>query len=230
MGGARRTNATKRVREEREMTDDRASSGAVLPEGTALIVIDVQKGLDEPYWGTRNNPQAEQNMARLLAAWRRRGWAIYHIQHRSKNPNSPLRPNYAGNEIKEIVRPQPGEPVLHKQENSAFIGTDLEERLRAANQRTVVLIGLTTDHCVSTTARMAANLGFDPFVVADATATFDRTSALTDRHFTAEEMHEAELTSLSGEFARIVDTAALLAALESAAADAADPAGMAARP
>src|SRR5438309_5794809 len=114
-------------------------SEVVLPEDAALVVIDVQKGLDEyEYWGQRNNPQAEENMARLLDAWRRRGWAIYYIQHRSKNPKSPLRPDYPGNEIKDIVSPQAGEPILHKSENSAFIGTDLEQRLRAANQGTLV--------------------------------------------------------------------------------------------
>lgn len=199
------------------MMYDNSRSVVVLPEDTALIVIDVQKGLDEPYWGERNNPDAEQNIARLLDAWRRRGWAIYHIHHQSKNPNSPLRPNYPGNEIKDIVKPQPGEPILQKNENSAFIGTDLEERLRAANQGTVVLTGLTTDHCVSTTARMAANLGFDTIVVSDATATFDRYSPITSRHFTGEEMHEAELTSLSEEFARIVETEALLGAIGSEA-------------
>jgi nicotinamidase-related amidase len=199
------------------MSDDNTQDDLALPEETALIVIDVQQGLDEPYWGTRNNPAAEQNMARLLAAWRQRGRPIYHIQHQSKNPRSPLRPGYPGNAIKEIVQPQPGEPLLHKQENSAFIGTDLEQRLRAAGQQTVVLIGLTTDHCVSTTARMAANLGFATLVVGDATATFDRVSPLTGRHYTADEMHESALTSLHGEFARVVDTAALLSALESAA-------------
>ncbi len=200
------------------MSSDNSRSVVVLPEGTALIVIDVQKGLDEQqYWGERNNPEAEQNMSRLLDAWRRRGWAIYHLQHQSKNPNSPLRPNYVGNEIKDIVRPQPGEPILQKSENSAFIGTDLEERLRAGNQSSVALIGLTTDHCVSSTARMAANLGFDTIVVSDATATFERYSPITSRHFTAEEIHEAELTSLNGEFARIAETEALLRALGSEA-------------
>ena len=211
------------------MNHDSSKSVVVPAAGTALLVIDVQKGLDEPYWGVRNNPQAEQNIARLLAAWRRRGWAIYYIHHQSKNPKSPLRPNYVGNEIKEIVQPQPGEPVLQKQENSAFIGTDLEARLRAGHQTTVVLTGLTTDHCVSSTARMAANLGFATIVVADATATFDRDSPLTARHFTAEEMHEAEITSLNGEFARIVDTAALLSARGSPADDAAAPAEIRAR-
>ncbi len=200
------------------MMDDSSNSEVVLPDGTALIVIDVQKGLDEQdYWGERNNPGAEQNMARLLDAWRQRGWAIYHIQHQSKNPKSPLRPNYEGNQIKDSVKPQPGEPVLQKKENSAFIGTDLEERLRAANQGTVVLTGLTTDHCISSTARMAANLGFSTIVVSDATATFERHSPLTSRHFTGDEIHEVELTSLSGEFATIAETEALLRAITSEA-------------
>ncbi len=206
------------------MSYDNSQSVVALPAGTALIVIDVQKGLDEPYWGVRNNPDAEQNIARLLAAWRQRGWAIYYLHHQSKNPKSPLRPNYIGNEIKDSVRPQPGEPVLQKQENSAFIGTDLEARLRAGNQGTVVLTGLVTDHCVSSTARMAANLGFDTIVVADATATFDRVSPLTARHFTADEIHEAALTSLNGEFARIVATDALLRSLDSAGDGPRDPA------
>ena len=194
---------------------DNSRSSIELPENTALIVIDVQKGLDEEYWGVRNNPQAENNMADLLAAWRRRGWPVYYLQHQSKNPRSPLRPNYPGNDLKDIIKPLPGEPVLFKSENSAFIGTDLEKRLRAGNQSTVVLTGLTTDHCVSTTARMAANLGFDTVVVSDATATFDRHSPLTNRHFSGEEMHEAELTSLSGEFAVIAETRTILSALRS---------------
>jgi nicotinamidase-related amidase len=201
------------------MTQD-DTTGIKLPaERTALVIIDVQKGMDEDYWGVRNNPHAEQNMARLLDAWRQRGWPVYHIHHRSKNPRSPLRLDYPGSEVKEIVRPQPGEPVINKRENSAFVGTDLEERLRAARHTTLVLIGLTTDHCVSTTARMAANLGFDTIVVSDATATFDRTSPLTALHFTADEMHEAELTSLSGEFATIASTEQVLLALGSATSE-----------
>lgn len=199
------------------MGNSEPTSLTALPEGTALIVIDVQKGFDEPRWGERNNPDAEQNIARLLDAWRRQGKPIFHVQHQSKTPNSPLRPDYEGSEIKDIVKPQPGEPVLKKRENSAFIGTDLEERLHAGNHKTVVLTGLTTDHCVSTTARMAANLGFQTVVVSDATATFDRVSPLTSRRFTADEIHEVELTALGGEFARIVDTESLLNEISSEA-------------
>jgi nicotinamidase-related amidase len=185
-----------------------------LPDNAALILIDVQDGLDDPYWGVRNNTDAEQNMVRLLTAWREQGRPVYFIHHQSKLPQSPLRPGQPGNAIKAIVAPRPDEPVISKTENSAFIGTDLEARLRAAGHETLVLIGLTTDHCVSTTTRMAKNLGFAPVVVSDATATFDRVSPLSGRHYSADEIHEAELTSLNGEFAVVAGTDAVLAAAE----------------
>ena len=78
----------------------------LLSDTTALIIVDVQDGLDDPGWGRRNNPDAESNIARLLTAWRTRGRPIYHVQHMSTNPNSPLRPDQPGNAIKRIVAPQ----------------------------------------------------------------------------------------------------------------------------
>ncbi len=180
-----------------------------LSQNSAFIVIDVQKGLDDPYWGRRNNPDAEQNIARLLHVWRRAGMPIYHVRHESTNPNSPLRPGYSGSEIKEIVAPVGDEPVLAKRVNSAFIGTDLEARLRQSGQETVVITGLTTDHCVSTTARMAANLGFKVYLVTDATATFERVGPNGTR-YSAEEIHNMELAVLNAEFADLISTQELL--------------------
>ena len=119
----------------------------------ALILIDVQEGLDDPRLGTRNNPAAERYMARLLAEWRWRSWPIFHIQHLSTESDSPLRPELPGNAIKRIVAPQGQEPVIQKNVNSAFIGTDLQGRLTEAGIHSLVLAGLTTDHCVSSTAR-----------------------------------------------------------------------------
>lgn len=175
----------------------------------ALIVIDVQQGIDDPFWGRRNNPRAEKNIARLLAAWRAANAPIYHVHHNSVRPTSPLRPGQPGNDFKPEALPLAGEPVFEKTVNSAFIGTDLEQRLREDGIERVVVIGLTTNHCVETSARMAANLGFDTWVVSDATATHDRTGP-DGVLYPAETIHAVSLASLHGEFATVLDTASLL--------------------
>jgi nicotinamidase-related amidase len=180
-----------------------------LTQNTALLIIDVQQGFDEPVWRARNNLQAEENIAMLIAAWRRAGRPVIHVQHMSREPNSPLRPGQPGNDLKETVQPFAGEPVIQKQVNSAFIGTDLEGRLRAKGIRDLVIVGLTTNHCVSTTARMAGNLGFQTVVVADATAAFDRQGPDGVR-YPAEVVHAVSLANLHEEFAAIVSTAELL--------------------
>ena len=182
----------------------------MISDTTALILIDVQDGFDEAnYWGDRNNPDAEQNMARLLWEWRKKHRPIYHVQHMSTNPRSPLRPDHDGNTIKKEVAPLQGEPVIQKTVNSAFIGTDLEARLRENGVDSVVIVGLTTNHCVETSARMAGNLGFATMVVEDATATFDRVGHDGTR-YPAETIHAMSLSNLNGEFATIVKTGQLL--------------------
>lgn len=177
----------------------------------ALLLIDLQKGFDTvAYWGgPRNNPTAERNAAKLLAYWRLNQWPVFHVQHSSSNPVSPLRPGQPGHDFKEEVSPWPGEPVVQKQVNSAFIGTDLRQQLEAEQLTTLVVAGLTTDHCVSTTTRMAGNYGFNTFVVADASATFPK-PGLNGQQFAADLIHQTALASLHGEFATVVDTASVL--------------------
>ncbi len=175
----------------------------------ALILIDVQEGLDEPRLGQRNNPGAEANMARLLAHWRERGQPVFHIQHMSTEPDSPLRPELPGNAIKAIVAPQGVEPVIRKQVNNAFVGTDLDARLRAAAIESLVIVGLTTNHCVSTTARMAGDLGYDTVVVADATAAHNHRS-YDGNCYDAETVHQLALANLHDEFAAILTTEQVL--------------------
>ena len=184
-----------------------------IPKNAALILIDIQQGFDEPRWGPRNNPGAEANAAKLLGAWRASGRPLFHVQHRSVTPGSPLRPGQPGCDHKPEVKPLPGEPVIGKSVNSAFIGTDLEARLRAAGIGTLVMAGLTTMHCVSTTARMAGNLGFDTFVAADACAAHDQTG-YDGKHYAAQTVHELALANLHGEFAEVADTAVILDALQ----------------
>jgi nicotinamidase-related amidase len=183
-----------------------------LPADTALILIDVQMGFDDGTWGPRNNPDAEAKVARLLEAWRATGRPVIHVNHDSTSPTGSFRPGTPGHAPKPEAAPLPGEPVLHKTVNSGFIGTDLEARLRAGGIGTVVIVGLTTNHCVSTTTRMAGNLGFRTFIVADATATFDR-PALDGRIRPAEEVHQAALSDLKDEFAEVVETDEVLRAL-----------------
>ena len=126
-------------------------------------------------------------------------------------PGTPL-PGQPGNAFKLETAPIAGEAVIEKRVNSAFIGTSLETDLRRAGCRGLVIVGLTTNHCVSTTARMAGNLGFVTWVVSDATATFDRVGPDGLEH-RAEQIHAIALSDLHGEFATIVDTAAVVAAL-----------------
>ncbi|CAN5537220.1 cysteine hydrolase family protein [soil metagenome] len=175
----------------------------------ALLVIDAQKGFDDPYWGERNNPQCESNIAALIAAFRRVGKPVIHVQHMSVEPLSPLRPGQAGNDFKAEAVPIAGEKVFGKKVNSAFIGTDLEKYLHEQGIAELVICGLTTDHCVSPSTRMAGNLGFNSYLVSDATATFNR-KGIDGRDWTAEEIHQSALASLSGEFAEVISTTVAL--------------------
>ncbi len=183
-----------------------------LPNDAVLLVVDVQKGMDvyaKAY--NRNNPDLEKNIARLQSAWRETGRPIIHVQHLSKEPDSPLRPGQVGAEIKDEVRPLPGEPVVQKSVNSAFIGTTLEADLRRRGLTTLIVVGLQTNMCVSTTARMAGNLGFTTYVVSDATATFDNEGPDGKRYASAL-LHDVALADLHGEFATVVDTKTVLEA------------------
>ncbi len=174
-------------------------------QGPALIIIDVQEGLDDPRLGQRNNPDAESNMARLLQEWRRLGRPVFHIQHMSTERDSPLRPELPGNAIKAIVAPRGREPVIRKSVNNAFLGTDLRERLQRAKIQSLVIVGLTTDHCVSTTARMAGDLGYETVVVADATAAHEKRSFDGSR-YPADMVHDLALAQLHQEFATVLTT------------------------
>jgi nicotinamidase-related amidase len=170
---------------------------------TALIVVDVQQAFDDvAYWGRRNNPECEANVAALIDAWR--GPRVY-VRHDSDEPDSPLRPDRPGNAFKPEVSGEP-DLLVTKQVNSAFYGSpDLDAWLREREISSFALCGITTDHCVETTARMGGNLGYDVLFVLDACATFDREGP-DGEVVTAEELTRATAASLHGEFATVVST------------------------
>lgn len=183
----------------------------LIQEKPALLLVDIQKGFeDEAYWGgNRNNRDAEEKCAQLLAAWRKLQLPVFHVMHGSRNPNSPLHPSHPGFELHDSIVPLPNEPVIVKDVNSAFIGTGLEELLKEKKVETLVIAGLTTNHCISTTTRMAGNLDFKTYLVGDATATFDR-KGLSGEVYEAELVHQTTLASLHDEFATVIDTNSLL--------------------
>ena len=174
----------------------------------ALIVIDVQKAIDHPKWrvhGDRNHPEAERNIARLLAAWRARRWPIYHVRHDSREPESPYRPGQPDHEFKPEAAPLPGETLIAKQTNSAFIGTELEAILRAADHRKLAICGVITNNSVEATVRMAGNLGFETWLIEDACFTFGKS------RWPAEEVHAMSLANLEGEYCQVIRTEEALA-------------------
>jgi len=180
----------------------------------ALILVDIQKGFDDiEYWGgQRNNPEAESNAGKLLEVWRQHHLPIYHIKHCSTTPTSRLAESHPGNEFQDIVKPLEGEVTIKKNVNSAFIGTDLKERLDNENIKQVVIVGITTDQCVSTTTRMAGNYGYDTYIVYDATATFCK-KGFSGQLYSAEVIHDTTLASLNGEFATVVTTQQIINSL-----------------
>jgi nicotinamidase-related amidase len=182
----------------------------------ALVIIDVQKAMDDPRWGVgRNNPALEANLAKLLAAWRRAGRPIYHVQHASTEPNSTYRPDGPGYPFMPEVAPQGNETVIVKRTNSAFIGTDFEKRLRAAGHTQLVVGGVITNNSVEATVRMAGNLGLDVRLVADACATVGRRD-YNGKEWSADDVHALALANMHGEYATVCTTSDILAALTTA--------------
>ncbi|MFE9626929.1 cysteine hydrolase family protein [Streptomyces sp. NPDC006527] len=183
-----------------------------MSQNAALLVVDVQKGFEEAgFWGPRNNPRADDNIARLVDVWQATERPVVFVRHDSSKPGSPLRAGYEGNDLKEYVEERRGkgaaELFVTKTVNSAFYGTpDLDAWLKAEGISQVVVAGIQTNMCVETTARMGGNLGYDVLVAYDATYTFDLEGPFGWRR-SAEEVAQASAVSLhGGGFARVVTT------------------------
>lgn len=179
------------------------------PDQTALVVVDVQSGFDEPVWGPRNNGDCERNISLLIEAWRTAGRPIVFVRHDSVLRDSPLRPDRPGNALKGCVAGIP-DLLVTKNVNSAFLGKpDLDVWLRERNVTGVAIAGIQTNYCCETTARMAGNLGYDTIFVLDATHTFDL-AAYGGGTIKADELARVTASNLQGEFADVVSTADLI--------------------
>ncbi|MEN8040477.1 MAG: cysteine hydrolase family protein [Actinomycetota bacterium] len=177
---------------------------------TALIVVDVQRGFDDKeFWGSRNNPDCETNIASLLDAWRSQKWPIVYVRHDSKNPSSPLAPSSKGNQFKEVLKGDPDLLVV-KDVHSAFFGQpDLDSWLKSNGVTGVAVCGIQTNMCCETTARMASDLGYEVLFVEDATHTFD---IVTETHkvYRAREIARYTMVTIAADFGKVVRTSDLV--------------------
>jgi nicotinamidase-related amidase len=186
-----------------------------LPRRTALILVDLQRAIDNSRWaaeGPRNNPDAEAVAAALLTRWRALGWPIVHVRHDSTEPDSTYRPDGPGHPFKPEVAPQPQETIIGKSVNSAFIGTDLDRHLRDIAAPALVILGVSTNNSLEATVRNAGNLGWTVYVPEDACFTFARRD-LRGKLWPAEDVHALSLANMHGEYATVTDSATVLAAL-----------------
>ena len=168
-----------------------------------LIIIDMQKGFFKNILGKRNNLQAENNILKILENFRKENKEIIHIQHLSTDEKGILFSNEDRKFLKSL-EPLPNETIFQKHVNSAFIGTNLENYLRDKSIDKLIIVGMTLPHCVSTTVRMAANLGFKVILIEDATITFEIVDYFSDKLLSADEIHKYHISALNEEFCKIL--------------------------
>jgi len=181
----------------------------VLEKRSALLLLGTQHGFQDPIWGPRNNPEAEQIMEKLLAIWRKRRLPVVFCQHLSPKKGSPLREGTRGSSFLPSLSPKKGEKVVQKSHNSAFIESRLQECLTEDSIRNLILVGFTTNHCVDATTRSAFDLGYNVFILSDAVVTFDRVGP-DGKTYTADVLHSTALASLHQEYATILESEAFL--------------------
>lgn len=171
----------------------------------ALIIIDMQQGMATEKAGERNNPQAEANIQRLLATWRQSQQSVVHVRHLSRSPESPFWPGQSGVLFQPAFEPLATEHIVDKNVPDAFTHSGLERWLRVRGIHKLVIVGVSTSNSVEATVRSAGNLGFDTYVVSDATFTFAKQD-YAGIYRTGEEVHAMSLANLDGEYAEVVST------------------------
>jgi len=194
------------------MTAETNSEILHIQDNAALIVVDVQEGFDDPtLMGKRNNPDADRNIEALLKAWVKSRRPLVVVKHNSVSAGSVLSPSKSGNALKSYVKAVNADLFVTKSVNSAFYGSpDLDQWLKSSDIHQLVIIGIQTNMCCETTARMAGNLGYDVIFVPDAMHTFDATGP-DGIVLTADEVTRATVASLfDGEFAKIASTKEIL--------------------
>lgn len=185
-------------------------------EQSALLVIDVQDSFKVgPRWARRNNPRFEANLDRLIHAYRAAGLPVIFVLHTDEDaafaPGSPYI------RLMDFLTWERGEPMLVKNTRNAFTSTPLERILRERGVRRLAITGIQTEQCCETTARLAADLGYDVDFVSEATRTFPIVHPDLPEELSADEVVRRTEYVLRKRFARITPVDALVAELQETA-------------
>lgn len=189
--------------------DKRNQKVSAFSDSSILIIINAQKGLLDATQDGRNNSEAERNIAKVLEFWRSKNREIVHVKHISNDPNSKFFYKSAGCDFLESLVPQNQEKVVEKTKSSAFSETSLEQFLNKETSTNIILVGFTANECIDATARDATSMGFQTFVVGDATATFDMRDPL-GKLVKADRIHKLTLANINAFYASVVNTCDIL--------------------
>ncbi|WP_029655051.1 cysteine hydrolase family protein [Marinobacter daepoensis] len=163
---------------------------------SALVIIDAQNTYREGIMKLDGVEPALQECRTLLDRFRAAGRPVFHIQH-DAGAGSPYDLTAPIGQIADVVAPAPGEPVITKNFPNSFTQTDLDAQLRQAGVQNLILAGFMSHMCVNSTARGAFSLGYNPTVVASATATRALPSRASGNTVPSGQVHEAALAALS---------------------------------
>lgn len=177
-----------------------------------LLPIDMQQAFDHAPWPKSWNEQVDANGLAVLAAWRNAKLPVIHVQHNSVQEGSSLARGHSGNSFRPGFAPLEGEALVTKSVNAAFIGTDLDLRLRRLGITTIYTFGISTDMCVSTTIRVGANMGYKMVLIEDACDCFEL-PASDGKIIPAKQMHEANVATLEMEFCKVMTVGELVGEL-----------------
>ncbi len=175
-----------------------------------LIILDVQEAIDRPVWDGKSNPQYLNVIQQLLGHWRANGWPVLHIRHDEQAPESSYYVNGPWNRIKQEVAPLPGETVVVKQQNCAFIHTELDALLKQMQVKRLVLTGVVIHNSMDATIRAGKALGYHIILPSDATTAVPVKGA-QGKIWDADTVHQLTLALLGGEYAEVMTAGEVIA-------------------
>ena len=184
----------------------------VLDNDTALIVLDVQKAIDDPRWNSKNNPGYADVIAKLLSEFRARNLPVIHVRHEEANPASSFYVDGPGQPFKDEALPIDGETVIAKQQNCAFVGTSLEKHLHDRGIKRLIFTGVVIHNSMDVTIRMAHCLGFENWLVLDATTAIDVTDA-NGKTFAAQDVFDLYAAVLASEYCSLTKSSDVISEL-----------------